>query len=139
MERDPAMIGAGVEAIREELDRHDGLADCLLHELRLVNYGYSIELDFNLVFGVDKGVRPDVLENPEIITFRLDGVTSLDLIGGLAEGMVAHPEAINWGLSEVAGVRVLTTDAGPRLDVAWEAERRITIDFHSASIRRSSP
>lgn len=82
--------------IQESLALYDSLEECLLFELRVVNFGYSVELDFNPVFGPDDRARRDVLEQPRIMTFRLDGVTSMNLAGGLSEIMLKRPEEIGW-------------------------------------------
>jgi hypothetical protein len=106
----------------------------LLHDLRLVNFGFSLDLVFNDIWTPDGRVRPDVLERPVLLTFRLLGVESLRLTGGLTAAMIEHPNEINWGLSEVS--RVLATSVGSRLrlSVRWEGERLIDVEFHRFEI-----
>lgn len=127
-------MSAAQEVVREALNRHARFEEALLIELRLVNHGYSVELDFNLVLDAEGRVRPNLRNARESVTLRLDGVTSLELVGGLSDAMLAHPEKINWGLSEIALVEVDDTDLGPQLRVLWEGSRRIVIYFRSAAV-----
>ncbi|GAB4097902.1 hypothetical protein [Sinomonas halotolerans] len=128
------MTDQRVESLQKALDRFNGFSECLLAELRLVNYGYSIEIDLNLVFDDIGSVRSDVLEVSRICTLRLDGVKSMILIGGLSDWMVSHPEDINWGLSEIAGIEV-SAGEGITVTVAWEGKREVKIECHSATLR----
>lgn len=127
-------MSTAMEVVREALNRHARFEEALLVELRLVNHGYSVELDFNLVLDAEGRVRPNLRDARESVTLRLDGVTSLELVGGLSDAMLAHPEMINWGLSEIALVEVDDTDLGPQLRVLWEGSRRIVICFRSAAV-----
>jgi hypothetical protein len=116
--------------LREELEARRNLQECLLVDMCLVHYGFGVQLVFNYIWGEDGRVREDVEANPVLVTFRLLGVRSLSLKGGLTDAMVSEPELINWGLSEVAMVRsALTADGELSMSVQWEGDRRIDIEF----------
>src|SRR3989442_14766440 len=118
------MIESSIDALRNALREWRFLEDCLLHDLRLVQFGFGIDLTFNYVWSDENQVRSDVLEKPKLITLRLIGVESLNLRGGLTGGMIDNPELINWGLSEVARVEPVEGNSGLALSIYWEGSRR---------------
>lgn len=118
------------EGISRWLEQFGALSEALMKELCLVNYGYSVHVEFSVV--VDLGGR--VLDDPLHVGFDLDGVQSLTLVGGLTSSMLEHPENINWGLSEVARVRVASSDDGIRFEARWEGERLIEVHCRQATL-----
>lgn len=120
-----------VERISRWLEQSGGLFEALLTELRLVNHGYSVRVEFSVV--VDRAGH--VLDDPLDVGFDLDGVRRLTLEGGLTSAMLEHPERINWGLSEVSQVRVASCDDGIRFEARWEGgERRVEVDCRRATL-----
>jgi hypothetical protein len=120
----------GVSEIGEWLAGSGGLSEALLHELALARFGYSIRAVFQVIADLDGAV----LQEPRQVVVDLDGVDRLELRGGLTPRMVEHPEEINWGLSEVALVRVMAVDGGVRFEVLWEGDRRIEVRCHKISL-----
>jgi hypothetical protein len=102
-----------------------------LHEVRVWNFLYNVDLVFNYVWSSGNDVRPDVLTSPFFVTLRLVGVEDLRYVGALTEGMRQHPERINWGLSEVANVEVVDRGELVGLSVIWESDRALEVTFVS--------
>lgn len=119
-----------LEEINDWLPRVDNLWESLMDQLSLTNFGYSARVVFTLI--IDRNGR--VLDQPLQVTFDLDGVQELSLHGALTPRMREHPERINWGLSEVARVRVAPTDDGVRFEALWEGERRVEIQCRRVTL-----
>lgn len=118
-----------IAELRDELAQWRSFEECILHDVRFVNFGYGVALTFNYVWGSDGAVRTDVLENPKLVTLELLGVESLEFVGALTSGMKASPNKVGWGLAEVARVIAADRPEGLRLVAEWESERRLAIDF----------
>lgn len=121
-------------AVAATLARWRNLEECLLYEVRSVQGFYSAELEFDYTWGPDGLVRPDVDDVPLLVTLRLIGIEDFHLVGALTKGMREFPDQIDWGISEVAGVRV--EGAGPllKLTVAWEGKRSLTVTCMSIEV-----
>ncbi|GAB3700224.1 hypothetical protein [Mariniluteicoccus flavus] len=119
-----------LEEINDWLPQVDNLWESLMDELSLTHFGYSVRVVFTLV--IDRNGR--VLEEPFQVTFDLEGVQDLSLHGALTPRMLEHPERINWGLSEVARVRVTPSDDGVCFEVLWEGERRVEVTCRQATL-----
>jgi hypothetical protein len=126
------MKNSGPKELATALQAWRSLQECLLDDLRFANYGYSVELTFNYIWDRAGRLRPGAQEQPLHVRIRLDGVQELHMAGGLTESILARPELIDWGLSEVALVRAIHSKRAPlALEVRWEGgERRIEIHFH---------
>ncbi|WP_109508451.1 hypothetical protein [Nocardioides speluncae] len=118
------------EEISRWLEQGGGLAESLMRELRLDKFGYSVHIAFSVI--VDAAGR--VLETPLELALDLDGVQQLTLRSGLTPRMLEHPDEIGWGLSEVALVRVASSDVGVRFEALWEGERRIEVECRRATL-----
>lgn len=119
-----------LDEINDWLPQVNNLWESLMDELSLTHFGYSARVVFTLV--IDRNGR--VLEQPVQATFDLEGVQELSLHGALTPRMFEHPERINWGLSEVARVRVTPADDGLLFEALWEGERRVEIQCRRASL-----
>jgi hypothetical protein len=119
-----------LEDINDWLAQADNLWESLMDELSLTDFGYSARAVFTLV--IDRNGR--VLEQPSQVTFDLEGVQELSLHGALTPRMLEHPELINWGLSEVARVRVAPVEDGVRFEALWEGERKVEIHCRRATL-----
>lgn len=122
---------AGLDA---ELQRWLRCEESLLVEMALTHHGYSARLAFNLTWASEGVLRPDLDKREQRLTIEMQGVQRLHLEGGLSQSMLDHPEAINWGLSEVSLLRAQPCAAGLQLHVLWEDERSIVIEAQSASV-----
>lgn len=125
------MTTTDIDTIRALIRRWRGFESCLLHEVRVWNFLYNVDLVFNYVWSSGNDVRPDVLTSPFFVTLRLVGVEDLRYVGALTEGMRQHPERINWGLSEVANVEVVDRGELVGLSVIWESDRALEVTFVS--------
>ena len=116
------------EDISQWLERSGALSEALMRELCLVNYGYSVHVEFRAIVDAEG----HVLDDPMDVELDFVGVQRLTLSGGLTTRMLEHPEEISWGLSEVALVRVDPSDEGIRFEALWEGERRVDIQCRKA-------
>jgi hypothetical protein len=134
------MTGMGTAMFREAAGLDDELRrwlrgeESLLVEMALTHHGYAVRLGFNLSWLSEGVLRPDLGKREQRLTIEMHGVQLLLMEGGLTQSMLDHPEAINWGLSEVSLLRAQPCAAGLQLQVLWEDERRIVIDAQSASV-----
>ena len=110
------------------------LEESLLVEVALTHHGYSVRLVFDLTRTSEGALRPDLNERGQRCTVEMHGVQRLQLEGGLSQSMLDQPEAINWGLSEVALVRAEASAVGLQLQVLWEGKRNVVIDAGSAEV-----
>lgn len=101
-----------------------------MRELRLVSNGYSVHVEFRVI--IDPNGR--VLDEPIDVGIDLEGVQRLTLMGGLTARMLEYPEDVDWGLSEVAQVRVASSGDDVRFDALWEGERRVEIECRRAGL-----
>jgi hypothetical protein len=133
------MMLSDAAEIRRALQRFRDFGECLLHELRLIAHGRDAELVFHYIWDDSDRSDSGVLEEPRVVTMTLTLVETLVFNGALNHAMIAAPENINWGLSEVALVKLASTSDLPtaggehavfhRLVIAWESDRRIEITF----------
>lgn len=118
------------EGISRWLKQSGGLSEALMKELRLVSFGYSVHVEFSVITDPEG----HVLGEPLDVGLDLDGVQRLTLEGGLTSRMLEHPEEINWGLSEVAQVRVSPSEDGVHFEALWEGERRVEVHCRQATL-----
>ena len=119
-----------LEGITHWLEQSGNLFEALMHELYLANFGYSVHVGFQAIVRDSDG---HVLDQSLDVGFDLEGVQKLVLEGGLTRAMLEHPERINWGLSEVARVRVTPSEHGVQFEALWEGgERRVEIHSRRA-------
>lgn len=99
------------------------LSEALFAELSLTRFGYSAHAVFEQI------INPDgrALNAPRRVIFEFEAIHNLSLFGALTPRMLAHPEEINWGLSEIALVRVARAEFGVRFEALWEGERKVEV------------
>ena len=81
------------------------LEECLLVEVLWKNYGLTLECIFNYIWTPDGKVRRNLAE-PDLVTVTFDLVQELHVQNALNEAMCREPERINWGISEIALMRL---------------------------------
>lgn len=122
------MTVAGQPEVAVRLREWRNFEECLLHEVRWTNGLYAADVVFNYVWDSSGRVRENVLEELVLVTLRVVGVERLLFVGSLTDGMKREPQSIDWGLSEVAGVRAnQEKDDLLVISVDWEGERRLEI------------
>jgi hypothetical protein len=67
------MTGPSVLQLDEALGDWRHFRECLFVDVRPVEFDYGVELTFNYTRDNAGAVRPDILENPVLITVRLLG------------------------------------------------------------------
>lgn len=111
----------GVDEAAKRLESMSGLEEAILTDLTTRNFGFSVDLLFIIPVGAASGTGAE-----RRVRIELDGVHRLLLEGGLTEQMISSPESINWGLGEVALVRIGQEEEGrASIEVLWEGDRKI--------------
>ena len=110
----------GVDEAANRLESMSGLEEAILTDLTTRNFGYSVDILFVIPVGAASGTGHE-----RKVRIELDGVHRLLLQGGLTEQMVGSPESINWGLGEVALVRIGQEGDHAGIEVLWEGDRKI--------------
>ena len=116
--------------IESWLSETGALSEALLDESSLTEFGYSAHVVFTRL--IDRNGR--LLDEPSQVTFDFEGIHDLTMQGALTPRMLAHPEEINWGLSEVALVRVSSSEKGFRFEALWEGDRKIAVTCERATL-----
>lgn len=123
------------------LERYRSFEECLLKEVRTVCFGTGVELRFDYIWSDEDPEGELVSDNPRPVTLRLDVVHDVRFVTALPPGIHTGPERANWGLSEVALVRLKNpSDVGEahrgrsdvplcHLVVDWEGDRRLDVVF----------
>lgn len=140
------MIVAMQKAEMEELlEEHRSFEECLLQEVKTACFGTVVKLYFAYIW--DDG-DPDgglVADEPRTVTLCLESVRELRFLTALPAGVLAEPERADWGLTEVALVRLeeaseLLTAHRARSDAPlqhlvaeWEGDRRLDCIFERLS------
>ena len=121
--------------IEKFLTEHHVFGECIIEEFRLIEYGTTFEVAINYIWDVTGELRPNI-DVPEIIVLRLRSVQELHINNALTQEMLRHPEDINWGLNEIAGIKLVsdTVEADSEhsfihLAFVWEGDRRIDVIF----------
>jgi hypothetical protein len=121
---------------RSILEEWRGFQECILEDVRWRDYGTSLDLVFRCIWkDGDQVFRDD--EEPRFVALRLLLVQEFDLHNALNAAQLREPERLNWGVSEVAVVRIHESEdvsmdpAGQflELECLWEGDRRITARF----------
>lgn len=138
------------EDISKKLEEYKNFQECVLLDVRWYHYGTTVELTFDYVWDTDGKLRTKLNENePIVVCMRL--VQEFRLNNALNEAMVLQSEQINWGLNEVAAIRIVEDsellDRYSKLPkdfhhmaVLWErgSSRRIDVIFSELEIRKGS-
>jgi hypothetical protein len=132
----------GKQDVERSLARYRNFEECLLEELRWLDAGRVMELEFGYIWGDDP--EGSVLEQPRSIVVRLNDAVVLRVESPLTPTMLAHPERLNWGIKEIAQLRLATQSELLRrpegmedtlqLVAAWEGPGRIDIVFRALTI-----
>lgn len=127
------------------VESYRNFRECILLDLIWQHQGTKIGLKFNYVWDRHGLIRSD-LERDEIVIVWCEMVQSFSVYNDLSAPLIEHPDQIDWGLSEIASLRVNGREAtlveGHRLiDIAlrWNDERRIDVTAVSFSIEHAPP
>jgi len=138
------MMLESVEMIADYLSQHRAFEECILEDIRCRHYATVVDLVFDYVWSSDGSLRSE-FEQPDRRVLTFHNVQEFRLFNALTEHMVLHPEELNWGMNEVALVRVVSesTVIGKyeqlpipihHVRCQWEGDRRIDIIFGSLEV-----
>ncbi len=129
--------------IRELLRSYHNFSECIIEDMRWRDYATTLDVMFNYIWDGQEGISLDP-KQPELVVVRFKLVQEFRLNNALNSYMCAHPEELNWGLNEVAMVKISDDDAPqsyPFLPISfnhvillWEGERKIDILFSEMEI-----
>lgn len=133
--------------IRDALAAHRNFQECLLMELRTTTFGTGAELHFEYLWDDTDpdGVR--LASTPRRVVLRLELVRELRFVTALPEAILKQPEQANWGLTEVAQVRLAdqsqreatpTLAGAHHLVIEWESPRRVDALFQRLRVQSPS-
>lgn len=131
---------ANPEDIVDQLKRLKNLEECVLLEVVWHNYALDVDLVFDYIWDEKGNIRKD-LDTPKRLVLSFYLVQEFHFQANLNDSMCLEPERINWGINEVALVKLNDTpDFLHRytglsipihhIEVVWEDERRISIIFN---------
>jgi hypothetical protein len=134
--------GAKIAAL---LERYRAFQECLLRGVRLSNFGTALVLEFDYVWDDDKPASA-VLSDPRVVYLELGGLHEARIVTALPASVLEDPAGANWGLTEVAVVRLIEQSdllwkyhesalALHHLAILWEGESRIDVVFTSLDVR----
>lgn len=138
------MIYESHELMAGYLRENRNFEECLLVDVRWRHFGTVIELVFDYTWTSDGCVRGEYAP-ADLRTLVLRNVQELHVCNALNEYMSLHPEELNWGLSEVASVRVLDEhrflskyQSLPvpfhHLRCSWEGDRTVDVVFSTLEV-----
>lgn len=139
------MIVATQAEMEELLEEHRSFEECLLQEVRTARSGTAVKLYFAYIWDDDDPGGGLVADEPRTVTLCLESLREIRFLTALPPGVLAEPERADWGLTEVALVRLeesseLLTAHRARSDaplqhlvVEWEGDRRLDCIFERLS------
>ena len=116
-----------IAQLRDAIDHQYDFNESLLTAVQFTRHGLACELGFDCVQQHDSGriVRA---------TIELICVHSIEFTGALTDAMVKSPDRVNWGLTEIAAVKVSESSKGAiRIEVLWESDRRLIVQSEFAT------
>ncbi len=137
-----------MEHIKSLLASYRNFQECVLLDIKWLHYGTTIELTFDYSWNKQGKIRENLNEKePIVMSFKL--VQEFHLTNALNESMVLDPYRINWGINEVAAIRLEehSTMLKPyeelpkefqHIAILWERGnmRRIDVVFSELEIRK---
>ena len=121
--------------VEKFLIEHRGFAECIIQEFLLTDYGTTFEVAINYIWDATGEIGLNIDESQTIV-LRFKLVRELRINNALTEQMLTHPDDINWGLNEIARIKLVSdaVEAGSEhsfihLAFVWEGNRRIEVIF----------
>lgn len=131
--------------MKEFLRNHHSFEECLLQGVRTARFGTVVKLHFAYIWDDDDPDGGLVADEPRLVTLCLESVREMRFLTALPAGVLAEPERADWGLTEVALVRLEESSellaahransmpALHHLVVEWEGNRRLDCVFERLS------
>ena len=135
------------QVVEDELARYRNFEECLLEEFRWRDAGRVLELELLYIWAdADAGA---VLDDARRVVVRLGDAVAVTIESPLTAVMLENPDRLNWGVKEIAQLRVARpTELAARpegledmlqLVAAWEGRGRIDILFRTMAIEELDP
>ncbi len=127
------MKSKNLQQISNILDNLNWLEECIILDVRWLQYGYAFEIDFNIIWDESKHLRHDINEI-KLVTLRMLGVQRILFNHSFNDGQLEHPEKMNWGINEIS--RISVKEAANNISsqwhyyefrIHWEQQRAISI------------
>jgi hypothetical protein len=93
------------EEISLLLSKYKNLQECILLRIEWLDYFKTVEITINNVWDGEGRIRKD-LEHEEPIVLRFRLVQEFLFNAGLNEAMSLDPDKINWGINEIAFIKM---------------------------------
>lgn len=127
-------------AIGLVLERHRFFQECLLRQVCLSHFATELKLEFEYIWDDADLTGSRLAADPRTVVLALEGLHEARIVTALPPALLHAPERADWGLTEVAFVRLLReSDLLAKhhesdvplhhLVVEWEGDRRIDAVF----------
>ena len=125
-------------AIREAFARLHDLRECIIRHVVWSEPQMALTIDLTYIWTADGRVCFTVGQESQPLRLHFRVVDQLTLHNALSAAMLAHPELINWGVSEIARVEVVESapegGAFTQVRFVWEGHRHIEVAFRDLTI-----
>lgn len=116
-----------------QLSKLNWFQECIILNVRWLQYGYTFEIDFNMIWDENGKLRQDINET-KLVTLNMIGVQEIFFNNSFSYSQLKNPEKMNWGMNEISRISVELMDNEAhlelqfyRLRIHWEQSRAITI------------
>lgn len=128
------MKAKSIQDISSQLTNLNWLQECIILEIRWLNYGYLLEIDFNTIWDIDGNLRSN-LDETKLITLKMAGVQRILFNHSFSNDQLQNPQLMNWGMNEISRISVelshdLSKETGWQFyhfHIHWEQKRAINI------------
>jgi len=124
-----------ITQIQAFLQKHFEFAECIIESIVFSKYATSVTICVNSIWDSSGNVREDLNRKRQIVVMEFQLVKTFTLINDWTTSMIEEPEAIGWGLNEIALVRSLPPESQSepvdfvKVEFLWEGNRRIEVVF----------
>ena len=141
------MSPKNLQAVFNRLDSINWLQECIIIDVRWLQYGYIFEIDFNNIWANHNKIRAN-LEQIDLVTVRMKGVQKITFIHAFNKSNLENPQKMNWGKNEISRMKVeesnKTNDAFSEqtnyyvVQFRWETKRVIEVLCLEFDIKHST-
>ncbi len=128
--------------IESFLGLYNNFEECIIEDLFFKSYGTILTVCLDIIWTEDRQIRQN-LEEKELICFSFLNLQEFKLYNDLNEKMIEEPEAINWGINEIALVKLDSDYYISNLPkhfykifFIWESNRKIEIVFSEIEVQK---
>jgi hypothetical protein len=113
--------------LRAQLHAYRDFDECIVLDLRWLDWGTSLVLDLDFVWRDDGTVRSQE-ENRRVVSIRFFGVSEVHVVNDLTDAQLGEEQSLGWSVGEIACLRVERASA--------LARSRPSIPAYRAALRR---